>query len=584
MNLLFDFADAMGGAGCRRAYTNPLTVLEAHTPSEVRDVLAAVDRATRHEGLHAAGFLTYEAAPAFDRAFVVRAGHRLPLAWFALFRGYDTSAPAPDVVCDPPASWSIDVTPAEYEQAIARIRDAIAEGRTYQVNLSARLQASFAGDVRSWYEELRRAQGAGYHALLELDNFAILSASPELFFARRGGEIVTRPMKGTRPRGRYREEDCARADELRQAEKDRAENLMIVDLLRSDLGRIAETGSVDVTALYQLERYPTVWQLTSAIRARLPRACGLADIFGALFPCGSVTGAPKISTMQIIAELERSPREVYCGAIGVVEPCGDCTFSVPIRTAWLDRTNNVVEYGTGSGVVWDSVASVEFDELRAKAAILAESRPHFDLLETMRLEDGAYRRTDRHLARLASSAAYFGYPFCYDDIRAALADVGASYPQGAWRVRLLLSAEGSVRVEPHALEPETPPAQPFDLACNPVHSTDRFLFHKTTHRAVYDRALDGRSDLFDVLLWNERGELTEFTRGNVVLELDGQRLTPPRTAGLLAGTFRAELLDTQQIREATLMVSDLARATRVWLINSVRGVVEVKRGGAGEKK
>jgi para-aminobenzoate synthetase/4-amino-4-deoxychorismate lyase len=556
-------------------------MLVAHSQAEVRDVLVAVDRATREQGLHAAGFVSYEAAPAFDRAFVVRSGQRLPLAWFGLFHKYDTSSAEPAVAAEPPSSWAIDLTRAEYDAAVARIRAAIAEGRTYQVNLSARLQSHFRGDVQAWYEVLRRAQGTGYHALLDLDDVVILSASPELFFARRGDVIVTRPMKGTRPRGRYQEEDLARADELVRAEKDRAENLMIVDLLRNDVGRIAVTGSVEVTDLYRLERYPTVWQLTSSIRGRLPQASGLHDLFRALFPCGSVTGAPKISTMQIIAQLERSPREVYCGAIGMVEPGGDCTFSVPIRTAWLDRATGTVEYGAGSGVVWDSVASLEFDELRAKAAILAEEAPPFELLETMRLEDGVFQRVDRHIARLGSSAAYFGFRFHRDDVRAALARVAAAYPAGAWRVRLLLSAHGEVRSEPRALEPQTRPAQRFDLAYRCVQSNDRFLFHKTTHRAVHERALAARPELFDVLLWNERGELTEFTRGNVVLEIDGQRFTPPRTAGLLAGTFRAELLEAQEIREATLRVSDLARATRVWLINSVRGWVEVTRRTAG---
>jgi para-aminobenzoate synthetase / 4-amino-4-deoxychorismate lyase len=345
---------------------------------------------------------------------------------------------------------------------------------------------------------------------------------------------------------------------------------------------VCETGSVCVPRLFDVEQYRTVWQLTSTVEGRLREGTGLGDILAAMFPCGSVTGAPKISTMELIARLESSPREVYCGAIGVIRPAGVMAFNVPIRTLWWERDTGRAEYGAGGGIVWDSTPETEYDELLAKAALIREPWPDFQLVETMAAEGGTLVRLDRHLDRLRRSADYFGYPFPELAIRAALEAVPGD--AGPRRVRLTLADDGALTVTHEPLGesgrqvPGTggdPPPRPVALAARAVHSGDRFLFHKTTHRTVYDERRADAPDAFDVLLWNERGEVTEFTRGNVVVQLDGRLITPPIAAGLLAGCFRAELLERGTIEEAAVRIDDLSRATRMWSVNSARRWVEV---------
>lgn len=382
-------------------------------------------------------------------------------------------------------------------------------------------------------------------------------------------------MKGTAARGRWPAEDEESAARLAASEKERAENLMIVDLLRNDIGRVAEVGSVCVPELFRVERYPTLLQMTSSVAATLRGGAALEDIFAALFPCGSVTGAPKVSTMRLIASLEDSPRGVYCGAVGFVAPGGDAAFNVAIRTAVIDAEAGEVVYGVGGGVTWDSTAAGEYAEASAKAALLAEDVRDFELLETLRLEAGAYALLEEHLARLAESAAYFEFSPPAERARAALAEHAALHAGRARRVRLLVSAKGRVRVESEELKDEPAGVRPVALALAPVSRGDRFLCHKTTRRGLYEERRAAFPEAFDVLLWNGEGELTEFTNGNLVLEIDGVCWTPPRECGLLAGTFRASLLSRGLIAERVLRREDLARASRCWLVNSVRGWVEV---------
>ena len=602
IRLVFDFPDAEGAAG-RAVLADPVQVLTAERPEDVPGVVAAVEAAAA-DGLHAGGYLSYEAAPAFDPAMRVRSGGDMPLAWFGLFDG--VTAPGPDGAAadsahdgGPTPSWEADWraedTRSEHAAAVARVRRAIAEGRTYQVNLTTRLRGSLESDPWQLYMQMRGAQGPGYHAYLDLGRHVIVSASPELFFRVRGREILTRPMKGTRPRGRWAAEDVLRRAELQESGKDRAENIMIVDLLRNDMGRVCEPGSVHVPRLMDIERYRTVWQLTSTVAGRLQDGTGLSGILAALFPCGSVTGAPKISTMELVADLERSPREVYCGAIGWIRPGGDCTFNVPIRTAWLDRRTGAAAYGTGGGIVWDSSPEAEYDERVVKAAVLREAWPEFELLETIGLVDGRYRRLERHLGRMADSAAYFGLPFPGDRIRATLNDLARKYAVGAYRARITLGEEGAVMAEALPLgargsdavpteaagrdsEERAPTALPrVSIAATPVQSDDRFLYHKTTHRRVYEQRRAGAPDhVMDVLLVNERGELTEFSQGNVVLELDDRLVTPAQSCGLLDGCLRAELLESGVVSEARIALAALERASRVWFINSARGWIQVR--------
>ena len=571
--LHFEFADGNGTVRPLR-FTDPVEVVVATRVEEVLPALRRVEQAVG-EGLYAAGYVGYEAAPAFDAAFHVRDGGSLPLLWFGLFRAPD---PQPDEESGGAfqlTEWQPSVSRDEYDAAIHAIREAIARGETYQVNHTLRLRAHFSGDDWSFYRALCAAQRPGHGAYLNLGRHRILSASPELFFHRSGNGITVRPMKGTRPRGRFSAEDAALRAELSASEKERAENLMIVDLMRNDLGRIARTGSVQVTQLFDVETYPTVLQMTSTVTAEPREGTSLVDLFRALFPCGSITGAPKVSTMRLIAALEDSPRGPYCGAIGYVTPGGEAVFNVAIRTVVLDAETGAVEYGVGGGITWDSDAGGEYAETVAKAAILTAARPPFRLLETLRLENGEYTLLDRHLKRLTSSAEYFGIPVQSEAARGALRSFADLHRAGAWRVRLLVSQAGSVEVEGTPLVELPPGPLPVALADQPVSRGNVFLFHKTTHRRVYEERKAAHPDAFDVLLWNAEEELTEFTTGNLVLELDGGRWTPPVECGLLAGTLRAELVDRGEIQERVLTREDLQQADRVWYINGVRGWVPV---------
>jgi para-aminobenzoate synthetase/4-amino-4-deoxychorismate lyase len=571
--LLFEFADATGRPQTLR-FTDPTELLVAHRHEEVVPVLRRVQAAV-DAGAYAAGYVAYEAAPAFDPAFCVREGCSIPLAWFGLFPEVQTEPSLPEQGDFQLSAWETTTSREQYRANIAAIHKAIAEGETYQVNYTLRAQAQFAGDATAFYRRLCRAQRADYCAFFDLGRFRILSASPELFFRRSGRQIVTRPMKGTIRRGRWNEEDAAQAARLAASEKERAENLMIVDLLRSDLGRIAEVGSVEVARLFETERYPTLWQMTSTVRATLPPETTLETVFRALFPCGSITGAPKISTMRRIAALEQTPRQVYCGAMGYVTPQQEAVFNVAIRTVLLDSVTGRAEYGVGGGITWDSTPEDEYEEALTKAAIVLKEWPRFDLLETLRLEEGTYALLERHLQRLADSAAYFAIPLSPDALRERLADQAQDAPAGTWRGRLLVSQAGEIHLECRPLEAWPPAPLPVALAPTPVSSQDPFLFHKTTHRALYETRRAERPDVFDVLLVNERGELTEFTLGNLVVEIAGQRWTPPRACGVLAGTLRAELLERGEIGEQVLTPTDLTAASGLWLINSVRGWVPV---------
>jgi para-aminobenzoate synthetase/4-amino-4-deoxychorismate lyase len=594
---VIDFEEDCGPRG-RFRFENPVEVIAAEAPEEVCPALRRVERAAAR-GLYAAGFVSYEAAPAFDRALRVRPKSEVPLLWFALF---DAPAALEDDIPEdsPPcgrdfqlSTWEPSVGRDTYGRSVAAVREAIARGDTYQVNYTFKLRALFRGDDFAFYERLRAAQRTRYGAYLNAGRFRVLSASPELFFRRAGRRIVTRPMKGTAARGRWAEEDEGIAARLSSSEKERAENLMIVDLLRNDVGRVAEVGSVRVPELFRVERYPTVFQLTSTVEGLLREGTTLEDVFAALFPCGSVTGAPKVSTTKLIAALEDSPRGVYCGAVGVVAPGGRAAFNVAIRTVVVDALKGEAEYGIGGGVTWDSTAEGEYAEALDKARLLSEGGGDFELLETLRLEGGEYALLEEHIARLTESAAYFDFHVSHVGVRGALAAHAESHTSGARRVRLLVSAEGGVRVESEALEgspacAESPAgaqrlagALTVALARTPVSRADRFLCHKTTRRKLYDERRAERPGAFDVLLWNEEGELTEFTNGNLVVELDGRRWTPPRECGLLSGTFRAVLLRRGEAAERVLRREDLARASRCWLVNSVRGWVEVAFAGEG---
>jgi para-aminobenzoate synthetase/4-amino-4-deoxychorismate lyase len=424
----------------------------------------------------------YEAAAAFDSALVTHEATEFPLAWAAVFPGVAEVAESSDGEFGS-SDWQPRVSKDEYVQAVGKIRDLIAAGDTYQVNYSFPLTATFNGDAYAWYRELCVAQGsARYTAYLDLDRYQVLSLSPELFFERHGDRVTTRPMKGTVRRGRWLEEDEELARWLQHSAKDKAENIMIVDLLRNDLGKVSLPGSVHVSSLFQPERYETVWQMTSTVEATLRPNTSLVELMSALFPCGSITGAPKIRTMQIIRELEPFPRGVYTGTIGVLRPGGDCVFNVAIRTVVIDKESRVATFGVGGGVTIDSTAQGEYEECLVKSRFLAQRPVEFELFETMLLEDGKIFLLDRHLERLRKSAAFLGMVFL-EGIYTDLERIVSKHSKGNWKVRITLSTNSfSTDVTPAP----TPKKVTVALARNAVDSSNRFLFHKTTNRNFRD--------------------------------------------------------------------------------------------------
>jgi para-aminobenzoate synthetase/4-amino-4-deoxychorismate lyase len=572
-------------AGAERAFrlAEPVGVIEARRPSEVAGAIDAAGSAAAR-GLWAAGFVAYEAAPGLDPELSVHVRApddpfaELPLAWFALFERKEDLPTLEPGRLDPSGSagspWRPSVDRATYDAAVERIRELIAAGHTYQVNHTIRLRAMIQGDERGFYRDLCLAQRGGYAAFLDLGRYRVLSASPELFFRIDGERITTRPMKGTAPRGRWLAEDEEIAARLVASSKDRAENAMIVDLLRNDLGRICRTGSVEVERMLEAERFETVWQLTSTIEGDLRPDITLLDTFRALFPSGSVTGAPKVRTTRIIADLEDSARGPYCGAIGYLAPAGSgeprASFNVAIRTVVLDVQTRTAEYGVGGGITHDSSASDEYEEIVAKARVLTDVRPAFELFESLaHVPAEGFRHLDEHLERLADSAGYFGFRFEPEAAAAALKRAVAEVT-GPSVVRLTLARDGGLSTDVRDLTP-VDDAVRVTLDDEPVDPSDVWLFHKTTRRGPYERRRERRPEVDDVLLVNDRGEVTESTIANLAVRLDGVWVTPPVDAGLLPGTYRNVLLREGRMTERPVTVDDLRGARELALVSSVRG-------------
>jgi para-aminobenzoate synthetase / 4-amino-4-deoxychorismate lyase len=547
----------------------PARWLRARQAQDLRPVLAEAEQAAR-AGAWVLGGLRYEAAAALDAAQAVHAADA-PLAEFAV---YDTPPEAwPET--PPPHTGLLgwrDAAP-DAAPAIERIRDYIRSGDCYQVNLTTRLRAAAPElDPAQLFFALHASQPGGF--CLFLREAGVASVSPELFFdwrpvpgAKASWLLAAQPMKGTAPRGRDRVEDEAAQAHLRTSEKERAENLMIVDLLRNDLSRVAQLGTVRVPRLFELHALPTVWQMTSTVTAVSRAGLTLADVFAALFPCGSVTGAPKVRAMQVIRELEPKPRGWYCGALGLLQPGGVATFNVPIRTVTVDDAGLCC--GLGSAITLDSEAAAEIAEWRAKSRFLARAEAPVAALETLRLSQGVVVRAEAHLARMQRTARHFGLRFSLAEARAYLQTLPLD---GEWRLRLTCDAAG--RFE-HTLSAFAPTPQPVKLALADRPITTRgpgaeFLAHKTTRREAY-AGFDKPPQAFDVMLWNEAGELTECSFGNLAVQLEGQWLTPPLSAGLLPGVMRAELLAQGRLREATLPKDVLARAEGLAFFNSLRG-------------
>ncbi|NJR37531.1 MAG: aminodeoxychorismate synthase component I [Leptolyngbyaceae cyanobacterium CSU_1_4] len=545
-------------------FHDPVATLIAHTPDQVLSLLKTLQQQVEQHHLYAAGFLSYEAALAFDPAFTVKTTS-FPLAWFGLYAKPEAiKLPPPSL--SSPLAWLPDITQSQYDEAFNQVKHYISQGLTYQVNLSFRLNAPFLQSPWQYFNQL--AQNAPYGAFIETSDWAICCASPEIFFRQNSHEIYCRPMKGTVPRGLTHAGDRLLAQWLRNSEKNQAENIMIVDMIRNDLGRIAQLGTVEVTSLFNLEQYPTLWQMTSSVQCRTQAP--ISEIFQALFPCASITGAPKLQTMKIIAELENTPRKIYTGTIGFITPNRTSQFNVAIRTVLINKNDRIAEYGVGGGIVWDSQAGAEFEECRTKAKVLTAQQPKFSLLETLLwTPEKDYFLLDLHLQRLTTSAQYFAFPVDQSMVQDYLKAIAPTLPPQPHKIRLLLSPQGILT---HESSPFVQAQQPLRvcLAPDPIDSTHIFLYHKTSDRQVYAQAQQQCPGYDDVILWNENGELTEFCTGNLVVELNGKWYTPPLECGLLAGTFRAWLLHQKIVQERIIRAKELVNCSRVFLVNSVR--------------
>ena len=558
----------------------PARWLRAFRADELPALIDAAHACAR-AGAWVLGGLRYEAAPALDAALTSHSTDK-PLVEFAVYEAAPQPWPQGLSAERLSSDWLDTQADAVEHTQIERIREWIRSGDCYQVNLTTRVKAELMqDDPAELFLALHQSQPGGFSLFLRdaSAGAGVASVSPELFFDWRplpeGPHtwlIAAQPMKGTAPRGDDKVSDEAAQAYLRTSEKERAENLMIVDLLRNDMGRVAELGSVRVPRLFELLALPTVWQMTSTVTAVGRPNLKLSELFAALFPCGSVTGAPKRRAMQIIRELESTPRGWYCGALGLIQPGGVATFNVPIRTVEFDDQH--LSCGIGSAITLDSSPAAEVAEWRAKTRFLLRAQAPIAALETMRIANGEYQRIEGHLARLQRTARHFGLKLSMAAVREALA---RERQGGDWRVRLTVSTAGGVQIQRQPL-PATPARVKLALAAMPIatHGPDaEFLHHKTTRREMYAPFAAAKpADAFDVILWNEASELTECTFGNVALLIDGRWLTPGASAGLLPGVMRETLLREGRVSEARLTKDDLARAERLAFFNSLRGWVE----------
>ena len=512
------------------------------------------------------GMLSYDAGPAFDPAVKSLRDADTPLLAFGVFDRATTSS-GPHVAPFEISEWEPDQDFDQYRNAIDAVREHIAAGETYQVNYTMRRHATFWGSAEGLFAALSRAQNGHHDAFLHLGSHALCSASPELFFTKSGRTLTSRPMKGTRPRHFDPDIDAQIADDLTTSLKDRAENVMIVDMVRNDLGRIAETGTVTVPKLLEIEHYPTVHTMTSTVVAESD--VSLVDTLRALYPIASITGAPKYRTTEIIADLEASPRGAYCGSVFVLSPDGRWEFNVIIRSVWLDLENGRGTYGVGGGIVWDSGPANEWEEAEHKSRVLARAGKPMRLLETMAwTPDGGVSLRQRHINRLLAAGDHFGIEVDMDEVMELLNTVRSDTPL---KLRLLVDAAGVPALEVGALPADDGEPRALPIDSEPTDPYDEFLVFKTTIRNRYEDAMARFPDAPDVILWNRRGELTETCIANLVLELNDELITPHHQSGLLPGTLREELLHRDQITERVLTLDDLHRATRIWTINSVRG-------------
>ena len=557
--------------GERYTFTQPIKELKTRDLAEVADLLAQVE-SYQEQGYYVVGYVSYEAAPAFEEKLAV---HKAPLLaeyllYFTVHDRVETSPiPLTYEEVDLPSKWQEETSAENYEKAIAQIHHHLRQGDTYQVNYTVQLKQDLSANPFSIYNRMVVEQEAGYNAYVEHDEMAVISMSPELFFEQNDRELTTRPMKGTTQRGVTDQEDLAQASWLEQDPKNRSENMMIVDLLRNDMNRISEVGSEHVERLCQVEQYSTVWQMTSTIKSQLRADVDLVAIFRSLFPCGSITGAPKIATMEIIKNLEPQPRGVYCGTIGILLPNGRRIFNVAIRTIQLHLGKAI--YGVGGGITWDSTWESEYREVHQKAAVLYRKQARFQLITTGKISQNSLLFEDQHLERLTKASRYFSYPFDPKDLRQKIEiECQACDSHQDYRMRISLSKSGEMELSRQILAPLSPSFCKAKLCLQEADLNQSFTYFKTTHRPHL--SLGEQEKIYH----NKSGELLETSIGNLVLKIYGKLYTPPTSLGILPGIYRQHLLESGQVEEKVLTLADLNQAETIYGCNAVRGLYEMK--------
>lgn len=556
--------------GERFTFTQPIKELKTRDLAEVTDLLAQVE-SYQEQGYYVVGYISYEAAPAFEEKLAV---HKVPLLgeyllYFTVHDRVETSPiPLTYEEVDLPSKWQEVTSATDYEKAIAQIHHHLRQGDTYQVNYTVQLKQDLSANPFSIYNRMVVEQEAGYNAYVEHDEMAVISMSPELFFEQNDRELTTRPMKGTTQRGVTDPEDLAQASWLEQDPKNRSENMMIVDLLRNDMNRISEVGSEHMERLCQVEQYSTVWQMTSTIKSQLRPDVDLVTIFRSLFPCGSITGAPKIATMEIIKNLELQPRGVYCGTIGLLLPSGRRIFNVAIRTIQLHQGKAI--YGVGGGITWDSTWESEYREVHQKAAVLYRKQARFKLITTGKISQKSLLFEDQHLERLTKASRYFAYPFNPEDLRQRIEEeCRACASHQDYRMRIILSKSGEIELSRQVLTPLSPKFCQAKLCLQEADLNQSFTYFKTTHRPHLSLGEQ------EIIYHNVAGELLETSIGNLVLKIDGKLYTPPINLDILPGIYRQHLLETGQVEEKVLTVLDLNHAEAIYGCNAVRGLYEL---------
>ncbi|MGT2595662.1 aminodeoxychorismate synthase component I [Streptococcus vestibularis] len=557
--------------GVRQIFTDTIKELKTKDIKEVKHLLAEVE-AYQNQGYYAVGYVSYEAAPAFETKFEVIDDPLMSeyLLYFTIHESVQTE-PIP-LTYKPitlPKTWQELTSAEEYKAAIEHIHHHIRQGDTYQVNYTVQLQQNITADPFAIYNRLVVEQNAHYNAFIQHDDVSIISVSPELFFKKDGDGLTTRPMKGTTNRGLTTETDLKQAQWLAQDQKNRSENMMIVDLLRNDMNRISKIGSENVKSLCMVEQYSTIWQMTSTIETQLLPNSSLGDIFQALFPCGSITGAPKIATMAIIKDVEKQARGVYCGAIGILLPNGPTIFNVAIRT--LQMQGNKAIYGVGGGITWDSKWEAEYEETKQKSAVLYRQNPKFDLISTGRIHRGKLLFLKEHLNRLQESSRYFSYPFNKEEVQNQVEDLCQSLDFDTdYRLKMSLAKNGELTFEHNQL---TGLADVFCQArlVEQTHPLDSpYTYFKTSYRPHI--SLEPHEQIY----YNQKKELLETSIGNLVLKIEDQLYTPPVHLGLLNGIYRQSLIANNQVTERVLTLDNLKQAQAIYGCNAVRGLYELK--------